>query len=272
MSTKQAIKTMKHLLFLISSIILTIQSSYAQSNQPICPSTNLQWLPHQTDCSRYYVCRQGELFERSCAPGLLFNNDFGFCTFPQFSQCSLSCPVVEDPGVLVFLPDFKDCSKFFICDSGRAVARSCAEGLRFDTENNWCDLPEKVACESRGNGNIIDNPGSPTPDMGPPPPPPTTLRTTRSPDAGEPTTSWESNTTTRDSLTTSNINRFECPVEPGPLYFHHTVYCNRFFLCINGISYLRSCPSGTVFDYTLRNCIVDGICYSSLATTTEPAT
>lgn len=179
---------MKILLIFIAVIV----SSSAEIIGPVCPSGNLQWLPHPTDCSRYYVCQHTTLFERSCAPGLLFNNLSGQCRLPQFSFCALSCPLNDNPSNLVFLPNFQDCSRYFICDSGRAISRGCADGLLFNTDENWCDFPENVKCDSRGNGSIYDpvetttsGDGDIVPDPTNPPtaaPTTTTVRTTINPD------------------------------------------------------------------------------------------
>ncbi|KAL7020474.1 hypothetical protein ACKWTF_011554 [Chironomus riparius] len=234
------------ILLIFVAVAVTFQSSTAQIIGPVCPSDKLQWLPHPTDCSRYYVCQHTTLFERSCAPGLLFNNLSGQCRLPQFSFCALSCPLNDDPSNLVFLPDFHDCARYFVCNDGRAVSRGCADGLLFDTNNNWCDFASNVDCESRGNGTILD-PVESTTNAGDgdgvpePTAPPTVAPTT--------------------TTTTVNPNIFECPITPGVQLFHHTIYCHKYFRCHNGISYLRECPEGQLFDFFERMCKADAICY-----------
>ncbi|XP_070492578.1 peritrophin-48-like [Chironomus tepperi] len=247
---------MKILLIFIA-VIVKFQSSAAQIIGPVCQDNKLQWLPHPTDCSRYYVCQNSILFPRSCAPGLLFNNLSGQCRLPQFSFCALSCPLNDQPSNLVFLPDFHDCSRYFICDSGRAISRGCADGLLFDANNNWCDFPTNVDCESRGNGTILDPVESTTSDNG----------GDDLPAPSEPPTAPPTTTTPR---TTVNPDRFQCPVTPGIQYFHHTLYCYKYFKCHNGISYLRECPEGLFFDYFERTCKENAICYSPELTTAIP--
>lgn len=141
---------------LILLIAIAIFSTYGQINQLVCPSNNLQWMSHPYNCSRYYVCQRGRTHERSCAPGLLFDNINGQCVWPHQANCVLTCPQFDDPQNLVFLPNFEDCTKFYICDHGRAIPRSCANDFKFNSIYNWCDV--EGDCENRGNGTIIEDP------------------------------------------------------------------------------------------------------------------
>jgi hypothetical protein len=124
----------------------------SSNDYPQCHKKNLQWFPHQLNCSRYFLCHHGNAIERSCAPGLFFNDETGQCMIPELANCQLTCPAKDDPEVAVFLPDLNDCSRFFICYNGQAIHRSCAEGLLFDEENDWCDFDFLIECGHRGNG------------------------------------------------------------------------------------------------------------------------
>ncbi|GLH08614.1 Probable chitinase 10 [Gryllus bimaculatus] len=44
------------------------------------------FIPHPTDCSKYYLCQYGQLLEQSCPPGLKWNQDH--CDWPENTDCS----------------------------------------------------------------------------------------------------------------------------------------------------------------------------------------
>lgn len=72
---------------------------------------------------------------------------------PQLANCKLTCPTPDDKKVPLFLADMNDCSRFFICYNGNAIHRSCAEGLLFDAQNNWCNFAYLVDCGWRSGGH-----------------------------------------------------------------------------------------------------------------------
>ncbi|KAG5672227.1 hypothetical protein PVAND_002369 [Polypedilum vanderplanki] len=241
----------------ISFVILFIYIglSLGNSDYPKCHKSNLQWFPHLTNCSLYYICHHGNTIERSCAPGLHFNNSTGQCMLPELASCSLFCPAKDDPKNVLFLPDFNDCSKYFICYNGEAIHRSCAEGLLFDMENNWCNFYGNVDCGHRGGGDEILPPGTLPPDE-------TTTHTTTTTTT---TTTEPTTTTPRDSG--HGITYYNCPLEIGPFFFPHEFRCDKYFRCYSGISYLMDCASGTEYDQFEHICKRDANCYSRNPTT-----
>lgn len=141
-------KFFKYFAVLLATILIELAKS---ENYPSCHKNNLQWFPHQQDCSLYYLCHHGISIQRSCAPGLHFNNNHGQCMIPSEANCQLSCPAKDDPKNPIFLPDRHDCSQFFVCYNGIAIQRNCVKGLLFDVQNNWCNFEELVDCEYRGD-------------------------------------------------------------------------------------------------------------------------
>ncbi|KAL7015903.1 hypothetical protein ACKWTF_016726 [Chironomus riparius] len=61
------------------------------------------------------------------------------------------CPEVDDPNVLIFLPNPQDCRSYFLCFNGMKLPRSCANGFYWDVDNLWCNVREEVNCGSRNN-------------------------------------------------------------------------------------------------------------------------
>lgn len=54
------------------------------------------------------------------------------------------CPVGSDEHR--HYADPKDCSRYYECHQGQAVAYSCPEGFFFNDVDEVCDFPENVQC------------------------------------------------------------------------------------------------------------------------------
>lgn len=50
---------------------------------------------------------------------------------------------------------------------------------------------------------------------------------------------------------------FECPqdVSSNGLLLPHAIYCERYYECIFGVAYLRTCPDNLQFDVITRSCV-----------------
>ena len=46
---------------------------------------------------------------------------------PRLAECEV-CPEVDDVTKPVYLADKNDCSKFYVCYSGKSIKKTCAEG------------------------------------------------------------------------------------------------------------------------------------------------
>jgi chitinase len=46
------------------------------------------FVPHPTDCSKYYACQGSCPILMECPPGLFFDPSISVCNYPQFVQCS----------------------------------------------------------------------------------------------------------------------------------------------------------------------------------------
>lgn len=55
----------------------------------ICPSKSPYpvYLPHPTDCSKFYVCDNGSPHLKTCQSGLHFNRKFKVCDYPEKAGC-----------------------------------------------------------------------------------------------------------------------------------------------------------------------------------------
>ena len=81
-----------------------------------CPENGVKVIKHGTQCGKYILCFGGIEIVRNCAPGLHYSTKLQSCTRPEIAGCKehqKDCPKLNDPNNLVFIPDVKDCSKYF---------------------------------------------------------------------------------------------------------------------------------------------------------------
>ena len=97
------------------NVIIDIQEPDSDSDGGKCPVDGVMLMQHKSECAKYILCFGGIRIVRNCAPGLHFSSELQSCTRPEFSECieelETECPLTNDPDNLVYIPDFKDCSK-----------------------------------------------------------------------------------------------------------------------------------------------------------------
>lgn len=107
--------------------------------------SGLHAIQHPLNCSSYYVCVSGLPIYRACAPGLEFNAETQQCMEPERAHCSFEgCPPFNIP--MTFIPSETSCSDFSICYYGQPLPHSCADGLHWSQEDEWCTFPELANC------------------------------------------------------------------------------------------------------------------------------
>ncbi|XP_026331402.1 peritrophin-1-like [Hyposmocoma kahamanoa] len=139
-----------------------------------CPvDPNVHWLlRHHTYCNKFFRCDSGQLDERSCAPGSLFNyftRPGPVCDWQELVVCGnlIRPPLLAEPkspgkmiptgcptdfSVHKLLPHETYCNKFYYCVFGEKVERDCAPGTYFNPDaypGPVCDWPDKVDCSRR---------------------------------------------------------------------------------------------------------------------------
>lgn len=123
-----------------------IQLSSATAIYP-CPPFGIYRLPHSTSCGRYVQCFAGVAVERNCGTGLQYNAKMEKCMDATLADCSRNqCPLFNDPANLVYLADYLDCGKYYLCHDNEAKPFQCAEGLHWDEKNEYCTTPVEAEC------------------------------------------------------------------------------------------------------------------------------
>lgn len=112
-----------------------------------CPPFGLTRLPHSTSCEKYIQCFAGEAVERECGPDLHYNAEKENCMEPNLASCYRpQCPLYNDPANLVYIADYLECDKYYLCYNNEPYQYRCAEGLHWDEDNEVCTSPAEAEC------------------------------------------------------------------------------------------------------------------------------
>ncbi|EGI68709.1 Peritrophin-48, partial [Acromyrmex echinatior] len=128
-----------------------------------CPVSNISPLPklifHETDCTKYYECKNGQKQLRFCKVGLYFSKRWFGCVTPEISECSpltptvpnLECPVPDTCPPKLIIHE-KECNKYYECKDGQKHLRSCGAGLYFSQKWQGCVEQQVSDCPSGDSG------------------------------------------------------------------------------------------------------------------------
>lgn len=157
---------MYFIIFIIFSIFSQVYLQIDMGFDPRCPAVdeplNPVHLPHESDCELFYKCSNTHRILFQCPAQLHWSVVHDRCEWPSIANCDPEmlpplpsttqrpiepeCPAVDNPQVIVFLPDLTRCDGYFLCFNGSKIPRSCYPGLYWDQSRQWCDLKEKVNC------------------------------------------------------------------------------------------------------------------------------
>jgi hypothetical protein len=223
-------------------------------------------LPNPSNCSTFYVCIENNATLWTCPQDYIFNanlvscmpGDPETCEFnesttaaPQNSTTTQSTLSTTDPTTTSstletettttpfnycanqasgFIPFPSSCVKFITCENYQVyLIQNCPIGMIFNVDS--CVPGNSDTCES-----FITT---------------TTPTTTKLPDIIPTSTSTAfTSTTRRDDV----IINFSCP-RSGYGFIPHSIYCYKYYECINGIQYLRECENNLYFDAITSTCV-----------------
>ncbi|XP_053601624.1 protein obstructor-E [Plodia interpunctella] len=171
-------------------------------------------------CDKYYECRNGEIIEKLCPDGMVFNDyspEEEKCDLPFNIDCSQR-PKLQTPIKTLHCPrlngyfsheDPKECGKFYYCVDGKFNMITCPDGLVYNEKTGICTWPDEA--KKKGCG-------------------------------------------------ASEVFKFDCPAVNETFGQTHPRYadpedCQFFYVCINGNTPRRSgCKLGQAFDDVQKRC------------------
>ncbi|EAA45005.4 AGAP010470-PA, partial [Anopheles gambiae str. PEST] len=239
------------------------------------------FLPHPTECTKYFSCYGGKGYEQTCPDQKYFDPINLLCDIPENVDCVVNnCP----PNEIVYLPVNGSCTDFIRCIGGVAYESSCQPGLFFDPALQECNLESEVDC--------VVNPCTQ------PPPDPPILEIYPNPGNckeyilclnGEGIVRQCAPGLFFDEQATSCVAGFEgdgctvknVPCTIGPCTGNTALkaveipnICTSYTLCVGETAYNRTCAEGTLFDSAYGDCVLasNSSCVENPCLTTDPAT
>ncbi len=119
---------------------------------------NPVFIPHPTNCAKYFFCFDGSTIERECSNGFYWNSEKEWCDYPENVNCNvqtvprppycndwINCPR-DGSGKL---PNLNFCHRYFECVMAVRFLRTCPRNQIFDVTNLKCDYPENSLCAMR---------------------------------------------------------------------------------------------------------------------------
>merc|ERR1712168_10456 len=145
------------------SLALFVLAGVAAAQFQCPPEDGFYVDPRQ--CDKYYDCYRGQMTEKLCPDGLVFDSTLG----PRVEQCNypflIECPEgnalqppqpsgIECPRQNGYFEheDPSNCEQYYECTNGEAQVRACATGLVFDEFTGtcqWAHAGYKTGCGVR---------------------------------------------------------------------------------------------------------------------------
>ncbi|XP_037930308.1 uncharacterized protein LOC119665036 [Teleopsis dalmanni] len=205
------------------------------------------FLPHPSNCSLFYICYDGQLMESNCGKGNYFNSSCLRCEPDTDNTCwPSSCSgggstetnlcQYQANGVLVANPT--DCNAFYSCLNGQQVAKVCGTGEWFN--------PQTSACEPDTNASCINPCASTTGIVFLPHPDCTKFYLCNNGQATvETCTSGGFDITLGRCSADALCEATMCANQPAGTTFEYPEDDTKFYLCVNGVAYVKDCITGT---------------------------
>ncbi|CAF0920315.1 unnamed protein product [Brachionus calyciflorus] len=236
---------------IVLGLVINIECNPREKRQTCTPSQDFSPVPN--DCTKFYRCANGVLSVFQCSSGLLFDNNLKVCNWPnQVTTCNTnqlqkSCTAANDLTRVE-----NDCSKYYRCSNGVLSVQSCQSGLYFDTTTKTCNWATYVSCAPAAT-------------------PKCDLSLDLTPTGYDCSKFYRCINGVLSVLTCPSgylFDRNTKSCNPANLVTTcNNVYCNsgidltpvgsdcsQFYRCINGVQATLTCPSGYLFDRSLKVC------------------
>jgi len=132
----------KHLLKLIVTIV-----GFFMLSSFVCPNNDeTKRYPHESDCSKFYVCSDGMVIVQTCPRGLHFDANMEVCDYPENVDCDVTSAAPADckVGNTCYYNTTFGVVDACICEGDPTKGRVCE--LQWLTQVN---MEYKTICETR---------------------------------------------------------------------------------------------------------------------------
>lgn len=213
----------------------------------LCRQRLFSPVSHPEDPNKFIGCAHGVGTVMSCKQ---LDQVFD----PVLEDCvkddSLTLPsyelLCEDEIVDTVFPVEFDCTRYIACKMSQPQVKQCPQNHIFNPRLPGCVVGDKIECSFYEPGQFYEAANDYGDESG----------ESSGDSSGEYSGESEITTTTTSPTTSQpgDINiSFVCPVA-GFGNIPHNTDCGRYFECIQGIRFARTCPSGYIFDIISRTC------------------
>ncbi|KAG5869716.1 hypothetical protein JTB14_023901 [Gonioctena quinquepunctata] len=233
--------------------VTTTQIPTTQNPMPSdkCPTKGFAEIAYPYDCTKYYMCTDGNKELKNCPEGLHFDGATGSCDYIDIANCrqpstvspsttsqaTTTKPTVttQKPTTKMPIPDHcpatgsiqiaypEDCSKYFQCNDGKKTLMDCPENMNFNREIGSCDYWDSFDCE--------------------------------------PATTWSPTGWTPDPM---------CPYPAERVTFYpDPSNCSLYFECVDGNKEVKECPDGLYWSQRMLACDFPQYVDCSITTLTD---
>lgn len=117
-----------------------------------------EYSAYPDDCTKYFMCFQGNLLKFQCPWGLHWNAQLKFCDMPEGANCNGTPeePVAIKPKPItkceqhgVYTADPDNCANYFMCFQGQLKKYRCHWGLHWNDKLKKCQSPEEANCNGK---------------------------------------------------------------------------------------------------------------------------
>ncbi|XP_061390505.1 mucin-2-like [Musca vetustissima] len=228
-------------------------------------------ITYPADCSKYYMCLNGNAVLVSCMPNTYYNPASGECDTSSPTQCREGLPTppttellpttttTELPttssttttpaNICADLPTGStitypaDCSKYYMCLNGNPVLVSCMPNTYYNPASGQCDTSSPTQCrEDQQSTSTTESPTT------------TDLHTTSSSTTSElPTTTTSTSTTTTESNPSENNGNICCGHKTGTL-LPYPGNNTKYVICLYPVPEVAECLANSIYDPISETC------------------
>jgi len=209
------------------------------------------YLPHPTDCRKFYGCQNHIPVLMECPPSLYFDPTINVCNYPELVDCKQPTSTTKkSPTSTTTALPATTTTKLPTNTTALPVSTTSTDDMHLEEiANNTTHSVNQTTATAEPSSNTTT--WEPTYNT-------TTMDTTTTEEPSFNTTTMEptDNTTTTYPITTSTSPAIQCPesTDGFPVYVAHPTDCTKFYECHDEEPILMECAPPLYFDPRIDVC------------------